>query len=179
MARKPTIKEHTVPCAQSENIEHLIESNIKTSQILTGNGDPEKGLMRQVALIGERQKGVLEKLGEIHTSLTEYHTETKEAKETALTVKSAFEKYEGESKGIEKERKEATARLVRTIGIIIAAIGLITTTYFAISNNKKITNGQEYHEYKNNLQMEQQKGYSPIERSIPMGTVSDTSQEEK
>jgi len=179
--KSPATKERVVvkhSCTQKESIKHLLDNTNKLSVIITGNGEPDKGLCRQVALIGERQKGVLEKLGEIHTSLNEYHTETVNAKETALTVKSGFERYKTETESIDKERKEAAGRVARTIGIIIAALGLITSTYFAISNNKKITNGQEYHEYKSNLQMEQQKGYLPTERSIPMGAITDTARED-
>lgn len=56
-------------CSQKESIAHLIENGNKLSVIITGNGDPEKGLCRQVALLGERQKGVLTTLDKIDEKL--------------------------------------------------------------------------------------------------------------
>jgi hypothetical protein len=72
--RKVRIKKEEIAvihvCTQAESIKHLVENNNKLSVIITGNGDPEKGLCRQVALVNERQHHVLEKLGEIDVSIS-------------------------------------------------------------------------------------------------------------
>ena len=52
------------PCLYSDKIN-------ETHKILTGNGNPENGMCRQVALINERQQGVLKTLGYIDDKLKE------------------------------------------------------------------------------------------------------------
>jgi hypothetical protein len=125
-------------CTKEDVIDSLDKKVDILSIILTGNGDPEKGIARKVAIIGERQTEVLKKLGEVHESLTEYHKETEEAKGVAVTTQHALEDYKLEintaDQTREKERQERRSRLLKNIeviGVVIAALGLIVTAYFS------------------------------------------------
>ena len=121
-------------CTEKEAIDQLIKNTNTLSIIITGNGDPEKGLCRKVAIIAERQDGIFKKLEEIHLSLVDYHEETEQAKNVALMVQSAFDKYksteEGKEIGMEKVSTQKQVNFnntVSVIGTILVVIGLIIT----------------------------------------------------
>src|ERR1035437_503676 len=144
--RKPVIREHSIPCAQEDAIDHLTENSNKLSILITGNGNPEKGLCRQVAIIKERQDGVLTKLVEIHDSVTLFHSKFEEAKWIAVTVQSAFEKYKAECEGEEKGLSKSSSRkqvnfnnIISIVGTIVIVVGLIITLLQVTKNNKQIT----------------------------------------
>jgi hypothetical protein len=132
-------------CTQQEAIKHLLDNTNKLSIIITGNGDPEKGLCRKVAIIAERQDGIFKKLEEIHVSLADYHAETKQAKDIALMVQSAFDKYQAESAGVEKgKEKVSTAKqvnftnIINIIGTILVVIGLVISVLVGKNERAKI-----------------------------------------
>jgi hypothetical protein len=148
-------QEHTVPCSQEDAIRHLVDSNNKLSVIITGNGDPEKGLCRHVAIMGERQLGVLKKLDDITKSLTEFHEKTEKNAKAAATAISAIEKYklesESYSKGIEVEKeqkrvaealaarqaKDKWQKVFWVIGAIVGLVSIWVAVYFGIRNNEQ------------------------------------------
>jgi hypothetical protein len=141
--RKPR-KVHAIPCSQEEAIGHLLESNQRLSIIITGNGDPEKGIARKVALINERQAGVLVKLQDIHVSLENYHKEIDEAKTMANTVSGALERYKAEVSSSVKTEKEIRAetraermKFLQTASVIIATIMLCITAVFSFVNHRQ------------------------------------------
>ena len=148
LKRKEVIVMHD--CTKEEVIDHLKEKVDLLSIILTGNGDPEKGIMRRVALLNERQGIMLIKLEEIHDTIMMYHNETIETKNIAITVQNALERYQAEMNGIEKakekiviEERAVWQKWVQTFAFIVGALGLCFTTYFAISNNRQSkANGQ-------------------------------------
>jgi hypothetical protein len=128
----PVLNEKVVvihTCTQKQSIARLCENANKLSIIITGNGEPEKGLCRQVALIGERQGETKEKLVAIHDSLHEYHEEIQEAKKIALTTESALNQYkasiEGEAKGKERVKASAATRISLWIAAIAVVVSLM------------------------------------------------------
>jgi hypothetical protein len=132
-------------CTQVDSIKHLLDNTNKLSIIITGNGDPEKGLCRKVAIIAERQDNIFSKLTEIHGSLNEYHKETKEAKDTALTVKSAFDKYEAEASGIKKGQSESSTQgqvkfnnIITVVSTLLVLFGLIISVLVGRNERKNI-----------------------------------------
>jgi hypothetical protein len=145
--RKPVIRGHE--CTQEDNINHLIDSNNKLSVIITGNGNPEKGLCRQVAIIGERQAVTLEKLTAITDSLTDFHKKYEETHSVIEQIKFESEIYNKEKK--EKEQREDIAvdlsltkrrdKWQRRVWIVMAVIGILSiwiSVYSSIINGKKI-----------------------------------------
>jgi hypothetical protein len=144
VAKRVAMKDEKVvvihDCTQVQAIKYLVDNTSKLNLILLGNGDPEKGLCRKVAIIAERQENIFLKLSDIHVSLDNYHKETQEAKETALTVKSAFDKYESEAIGRKKGKDElSTQGQVRLNNVItvISAIVMVATLIFSSLDNKE------------------------------------------
>lgn len=137
MIQSPPKQEKTAmvhDCNQAETLHQLEVNTRMLSEIIIGNGDPEKGISRKVALIEERQGVIVEKLSLIHDDLNEYHEETKEAKEVALKVNSAFERYKAELEGVRRGRDEISTRgqvnfnnIISVISTIIIVAGLIYT----------------------------------------------------
>ena len=139
MTKEEVVVVHS--CTQTVTLSHLEKNIQKLSEIITGNGHPEDGICRKVALIGERQGAMVDKLTDIHKSLADYHTETKEAKkealdarEKAMTVHSALMQYQasiaGEEKGADKASTKGQVNfnnLISIIGTILVIIGLIIT----------------------------------------------------
>jgi hypothetical protein len=131
-------------CSQTEAIKHLVESNEKLSIIITGNGNPETGLCRQVALINERQHSVLTKLDKIDESINTFHEKFEEAKGIAVTAQHAINQYKEENILLEevkvKTKAEKRADVLKNVeisGIVIAAIGLILTAWFSFQGNRQ------------------------------------------
>ena len=152
MPRTQTIKKSRITpeevvvvhsCNQTETLKHLAENSKKLSEIITGNGDPEKGIARKVAIISERQIVMSKAVEDIHESLKEYHVEVDTAKKLALTVHSALEQYkasiEGEAKG---EAKVSTrtqvnfGNIISIIGTLLVLAGLIITVIISTKENK-------------------------------------------
>jgi hypothetical protein len=132
-------------CTEEYKINQLVDNINKLSIIITGNGDPESSLCNKLSVVKQRQDGVLKKLDEIHVSLEDYHSETKEAKNIAVVVQSAFEKYQAETTGVKKGREEASTKqqvsfnnLISIVGTIIMVIGLIITALVGKNEREKI-----------------------------------------
>ena len=147
-------------CSQKESIAHLIENGNKLSVIITGNGDPEKGLCRQVALLGERQKGVsttLDKIDDKLKDVNENHNvllaEITRVGSDLVGLKSELtgEKAQKEKDDKEKRLAEELAltrkrdrnwKIATYITILLMALG---TTYGIIklyAGQDKIVNNQ-------------------------------------
>lgn len=134
-------------CTQTITLAHLEKNVQKLSEIITGNGHPEDGISRKVALIGERQGVMVEKLQAIHDDLVTYHKEVETAKEVALTVKSAFEKYKSENLGVKKGKDEASTQsqvnfnnVISILGTIVIVITLIITIITGRKEDEKLKN---------------------------------------
>jgi hypothetical protein len=146
----PVVKEKIVilhDCNQVEKLKQLIDNTNKLSIIITGNGDPAKGLCRQVALIGERQGSVVQKLDEIHLSLDKYHQDLDTAKDITLKVKSAFDKYEAEMIGEEKGRDKASTagqvsfnNIISIVGTLLVVVGLVITVLIGRKEREVLDN---------------------------------------
>ena len=105
-----------------------MENTNKLSIIITGNGDPEKGLCRQVALVEERQKGVLD-------TLKKMNEELKGMNENNNVLLGEITRVGAKVNGFEKqdERERIAADLAekkkqdgwqRVIWIVMAVLGL-------------------------------------------------------
>lgn len=138
-------------CSKEATLDHLQENVNKLSIIITGNGNPEKGIARKVALIGERQEVMLDKIDDFKKSIDGYHSEVVLAREAALTAKSAVERYqatiEGEEKGAAKVSSHAQVtfnNIVSIVGTLLVVCGLIITMVLSArerdSIDKKIEN---------------------------------------
>ena len=144
------------PCTQEQQIQNLLDNTDKLSKIITGNGDPEKGLMRIVAVNGERQKYIIEKLETIHESINDYRKEVDEAKNISSTTQHAFEQYKaelsGEDKGVNKRNLEQQVTFNRNISII-STIVLVITVLVSIwlGGNKQDKIGSDISEKVDNL----------------------------
>jgi hypothetical protein len=141
-------------CTKETEIESMDKKLDLLGVFLTGNGNPDNGLLRKVAIIGERQHETITKLEDVHLSLKEYHKEVDEAKDAALKAQHALEEYRAVIKTAEetkdKERQESRAKILKNIEVgsfIVAAIGLLITAYFSFhgsvqseKNSKMIDN---------------------------------------
>jgi len=144
---KPTKVAILHNCTEEYKINQLIDNVNKLSVIITGNGDPDSSLCNKLTVVKQRQDGVLKKLDEIHESLENYHSETKEAKNIAVVVQSAFEKYQAESAGVKKGKEESSTQgqvtfnnIVNIIGTILVVIGLIITVLMGKRRDEKLNN---------------------------------------
>jgi hypothetical protein len=132
-------------CTQSESIKYLVENNTKLSIIITGDGNPEAGLCRQVALINERQHNVLESIKGLTVSVDDFHKKYDETREAAQTAQHAIDQYKEEVKLLEESREKTKAekraellKFIEVISIIIAAIGLIITSWFSFHGSQEV-----------------------------------------
>jgi hypothetical protein len=110
------------PCFYADKIN-------ETHKILTGNGDPEKGICRQVALINERQQGVLNELKEINANHNVLLTEITQVGTKVATI-------EGKIIGREVTIKSIVKNGLIIIGFIIT-IGVAVWTKADVKNNGK------------------------------------------
>jgi hypothetical protein len=167
MPRKATIKKALATkervvvkhsCTQKESIKHLLDNTNKLSVIITGNGEPDKGLCRQVAIISERQGGVLKKLDKISTDISSYHAEVLEAKNVALTAQHAIEAFKTETaafdEGIkekedrdqlaadlaEKKRQDNWQRVFWIVTALLGLTGIFLNNLHTTKNSHKIDN---------------------------------------
>jgi hypothetical protein len=101
----------------------------ETHKILTGNGNPEEGICRQVALINERQQGVLTELKEINAN---YNVLLKEITQVGTKVAT----IEGKIIGREVTIKSIVKNGLIIIGFIIT-IGVAVWTKADVKNNGK------------------------------------------
>jgi hypothetical protein len=101
----------------------------ETHKILTGNGNPEEGICRQVALINERQQGVLTELKEINAN---HNVLLKEITQVGTKVAT----IEGKIIGREVTIKSIVKNGLIIIGFIIT-IGVAVWTKADVKNNGK------------------------------------------
>jgi hypothetical protein len=123
--RKPAIRDHQ--CEKEDQFKYLIETTDKLGKIITGNGTPENGLMRQVAIIKDRQDNVIKSLGKIDANLMEFHT----------FMYSSLNK-EKTLDGIKAETRTKRMTFIKTASFIVGAIGLVLTAYGVMKNSNKI-----------------------------------------
>lgn len=131
-------------CSETSILEQLIKTSDKLSIIITGNGNPENGLCRQVALIVERQTEVVKKLDKIEESLTDFHKKYEETKDIAVMAKNAIDKFKDENIVKEKTKEEIKAEKrakitiwIKTLAFIVSAIALCFMAYGVIKTNHK------------------------------------------
>jgi hypothetical protein len=132
-------------CTQVAAINNLLKTTNTLSILLTGNGDPDKGVCRKVALIALKQDNILTELSELHGSLKEYHEEAKEAKEKAIEVERTIDKFMSESAGVKKGKDEVSTagqvklnNIISIVGTILVVIGLAITVYFGQKGDEKL-----------------------------------------
>lgn len=142
--KKPVVK-IVHDCTQAEKINHLLDNNNKLSVIITGNGDPDHGLCRQVALLNERHGQVLKTLDRIDTSIDCINKKFEETFIVAKTAKDAIDKFKievkAEEKGIQKikkteseirtDRRAETLKITAIITIVLMFLGICFSVYFS------------------------------------------------
>ena len=141
--KKPVPKTHgrTIACSQQDAIDHLVESNNKLSIIITGNGDPSKGLSAKVAVIEMH----VSRLEAIEKKLDTYHGQVEEYKAASQRVSSAFEQYrasiQGEARGESKVSTRNQVNFNNAISIISAIlilVGIIATYLTSKKDNQAL-----------------------------------------
>jgi hypothetical protein len=144
---KLAIRKQDHYCTQEDNIKHLIENNNKLSVIITGNNHPENGIMHQVAIIGERQAGVLTKLDNINKELkgvNENHNVLLGEITRVGAKVNGFEK-QGEKDQIaadlaEKKRQDRWQRWVWIVTTLLMMTGILLSNIHTSRNSRKIDN---------------------------------------
>jgi hypothetical protein len=137
---KSAIRTHSIPCGQEDAINHLVDSNNKLSIIITGNGDPEKGISRRVTLIGERQGALITTLDGIKEELKAINENHNVLLGEITRVGSDFVGFKNKVEGIDMGRKERedVDRISNrdTWYKILTIAGLAIAIFFGIKNNK-------------------------------------------
>lgn len=117
-------------CSQQDAIENLLQNNKRLSEIITGNGDPSKGMSAKMAVIEEK----VNRLTTIEEKLDNYHGQIEEYRTASMKANSAFEQYkasmQGEIRGESKASTKAQVSLtnwINVIGMLVLLIGLIYT----------------------------------------------------
>jgi hypothetical protein len=105
-------------CNQADKIAYLIDSTTKLSIIITGDGDPAKGINDRVTVIHERQQGVLKTLGDIAPKIDGLLNEI-----TAVRGSLATFKAEVVAEGQSKDKN--FSKTTKIIMIVIAALGCL------------------------------------------------------
>lgn len=138
-----------------KNHECIFETEIRDMhKIITGNGEPDKSLINRVALIGERQSNVIQKLDEISTSITRISdkhdgllSEITEVRSGLATFKAGINGKERTLKELEDqkaiEKKDKHDKIIRWLmltGLIITSIlGFINFRF----NKVNVKQGEE------------------------------------
>ncbi len=150
--RKPAIRAKTKrvyihKCSEKDDINHLIKSNQQLSVIITGNGDPEKGLCRQVALINERQQGVLKTIEGVHEELKgineNHNVLLAEITRVGVQVNEVEKRDERDKIAADLEEKKKQDGWQRVIWVVMALIGLtgiFLNNLHTTKNSRKIDN---------------------------------------
>jgi hypothetical protein len=150
--RKPAIRAKTKrvyihKCSEKDDIDHLIKSNQQLSIIITGNGDPEKGLSRQVALISERQKGVLKTLEGVHDELKgvneNHNVLLGEITRVGLQLNEVEKRDERQKIAedlAEKKKQDGWQRVIWIVMALIGLTGIFLNNIHTSRNSKKIDN---------------------------------------
>ena len=117
------------PCLYSDKIN-------ETHKILTGNGNPENGICRQVALISERQKGVLIELKEINANHNVLLGEITRVGNDLIKLESSINGKEKAELNAQAKSRDTWYKWLTLIGIVVM-IGLATWNHFTSNNNSK------------------------------------------
>ena len=144
-------------------IQYLVDSNNKLSVIITGNGDPEKGLCRQVALIGERQHSTLERLDSIKDELKGVNENYNVLLKEVIEIKS----FNNGTKSEKELRKEKIRTRVMIASAIIAGLLLVTTLIIALLNRGDMKDALFLKDSDSKILYDQKMGtISPVTRAI-------------
>jgi hypothetical protein len=145
---KPILKTKRVyihKCSEKDDINHLIKSNQQLSVIITGNGDPEKGLCRQVALINERQQGVLKTIEGVHEELKgineNHNVLLSEITRVGLQVNEVEKRDERAQIAAdlaEKKKQDGWQRVIWIVMALIGLTGIFLNNLHTSRNSKKI-----------------------------------------
>ena len=108
----------------------------ETHKILTGNGNPENGICRQVALISERQKGVLGELKEINANHNVLLSEITRVGNDLIKLESSINGKEKAELNAQAKSRDTWYKWLTLIGIVVV-IGLAAWNHFTSRENKK------------------------------------------
>lgn len=144
-AKKKVVVVHT--CTQKGAIKHLVDNTNKLSIIITGNGEPEKGLCSQVALINERQKGVLQAVNEVNEQLKgvneNHNVLLGEITRVGAKVDNSEKQEERDQIAkdlIEKKKQDAWQRWVWIFMGVLTLAGLLLNIIHSSKNGRKLDN---------------------------------------
>ena len=134
-------------CSEKDDIDHLLENTNKLSIIITGNGDPEKGLCRQVALVEERQKGVLDTLKKMNEELKGMNENNNvllgEITRVGAKV-NGFEKQDERERIAadlaEKKKQDGWQRVIWIVMAVLGLAGIFLNNLHTTKNSRKIDN---------------------------------------
>jgi hypothetical protein len=118
----------------------------ETHKIVTGNGNPESGLGRQVALINERQQGVLKTLETIDEKLKDVNINYNVLLGEITRVGTNLSAFESSVNGKETVRSNMIKTALVVIGFAIT-IGIAVWTHVTTQENgyviKKVKSNQD------------------------------------
>jgi len=122
-------------CSEEDKINALADLTNKLSIIITGNGNPDTGICRRVAIITERQSEVIRSLEKIDRKTDGLLSEIADVHAKVISVKSeVLEEIENKKKIaddlITAKARDWWYRVLTMIGILIAI-------YFGFKNNHK------------------------------------------
>lgn len=158
--KKVAIKEEKVAiihaCTEADKLSFLIENNKRLSEIITGNGDPKSGLYYYVGIIGERQDETIKKLEKIEPKLDGLLSEITEVRGGLGTLKAK----------IDTKDNAGNIFWQRTIWVIMALLAIVSIIIGFAKLNTKLADNIELRTWQDSLRVQQERGYSPITRSI-------------
>jgi hypothetical protein len=139
--RRTTTIVHT--CTQEETLRRHGEVLDRISTVTLGNGHPEDGLLFLF-------RAFLKDRDEMIKDIKDIKSKVDEAIGASARTRNALDKYKAEMGGVEKGKEKAinedklekehkhtkTIRVLTTISISIAAIGLTITTIFTVLNHQ-------------------------------------------
>jgi hypothetical protein len=110
--RKPAIRAKKVihDCNQQDAISHLVDSNQKLSEILTGNSHPKEGLFYRFNEFMFDHKIVVDNIKEIKEGVAGLHKRADDNKDAAATAQRAIEIFKLETESFDKGAKDREAK---------------------------------------------------------------------
>lgn len=105
-------------------------------KIVVGNGDPDKSLCRQVALINERQGFMMKTMDAVQSAIKDLDGKYEKTIEASTGAVHAVERYHAEMEGaekgkdkVEKKRQDLTSTWINLGMLILTAVAVYLTIH--------------------------------------------------
>lgn len=128
-------------CSQVDKIQAMENTINELYQVITGKGEPGKGLISQMIVMNSIQERTVDTLGRIEINLTKFDQKAMDADRKITEVKIDLDIYKAEGRKFREGRvfAEGNRNSIKTTawqraGIIIAAIALLATLSVSIIN---------------------------------------------